>query len=187
MEIPPRMLADRVVCRIHAAFKLASPRVGFSYFSMVWNRPITSRRYQGRRCCAICGGAGTWDSIEHYISCPRVDRVARVVFRALPPDITTSRSDRLAWYFALTHNIWRSEFVRRILLLHVVYSLQNECRERGFPAAEDRVVDMARSSLMRAAQGNRRCLEVARALLRRSQVGEQEDLRSLRTATRRPV
>jgi len=73
---PPRVVADRFLCRISKLGALVPPRVVAAVFSTAWNRWCTARRFQKRdracnNCCLGCGG-GAEDSIEHYSRCKAV-------------------------------------------------------------------------------------------------------------------
>ena len=59
---------------------LVTPRVQGACLSMLWNRWCTPRRFQNRespdnRCVLGCGGAAE-DSIEHYVHCKSIRKVA---------------------------------------------------------------------------------------------------------------
>ena len=75
-----RHIADRFLNNINFIFKELSPRVGASYFSMLWNRCTTSRRFQRQGRCVICQSTTSWDCVEHYAFCPAVSEVGVRLF-----------------------------------------------------------------------------------------------------------
>eukprot|EP00972_Heterocapsa_arctica_P041151 6065929-Heterocapsa_arctica.AAC.1 len=54
--------------------KIVAPRVASSAWSLLWNRWVTARRFQGTAAC-VFGCARGDDAIEHYFGC-RVVRAA---------------------------------------------------------------------------------------------------------------
>ncbi len=65
----PRRLVRRVLSRLEQLRNLVAPRVTAAYFSALWNRWTTARRFQQRHeshniCVLGCGGLAE-DSIEH--------------------------------------------------------------------------------------------------------------------------
>jgi hypothetical protein len=82
---PPAHVAQRILRRLQRVRELVPPRVGAAYFSTLWNRWTTARRFQRRgtpecTCVLGCGGLAE-DSIEHYACCAALRLVARRFLR----------------------------------------------------------------------------------------------------------
>ena len=113
---------------IGAAFKLCPPRIGYTYFSMLWNGWTTSRRFQGQARCIICGLEGNRDAIEHYPFCPQVRLVATGLFRLPHSSAFATPLDFLRAFFLLDGVDNRDATVTRLLFIQVVYHMQNLSR-----------------------------------------------------------
>ena len=104
------------------------------------------------------------DSIEHYPFCDRVRLVSEELFRLPRAEIVNgNRGIGIQEFFLLAEEMSRDHFLLRLLLVHVVYTLQNLSRVHGV-LPRDRCVDRARTLLRRAAAGNKWCLCIARGL-----------------------
>ena len=85
LQDPPAHVAQRILRRLSRLCKLVTPRVNAAYFSTLWNRWATARRFQLRgtpACACVLGCPGlAEDSIEHYARCPTVRTVAAKFLR----------------------------------------------------------------------------------------------------------
>jgi hypothetical protein len=78
-----RIVAERIMPRLHGLRRMVPPRVQAAAFSTLWNRWTTPHRYQerpdGRSGCLLgCRSALDLDTIEHYLRCPVVLEAARL-------------------------------------------------------------------------------------------------------------
>ena len=68
--------ARRVAAILDTLKKHVAPKVCAAYFSTLWNRWSTYRRWQGKcntpKHCLMCEDPDTEDAIEHYAHCPIV-------------------------------------------------------------------------------------------------------------------
>ena len=113
-----------------------SPRVTAAYFSALWNRWTTARRFQQRdrpnnRCVLGCGGASE-DSIEHYSHCHSVRTVAARFLRLGSPVQFGLRQ------FLILDNIVLDEstLVCRLLLVYAILMATNRFRGQAGNTAE---------------------------------------------------
>ena len=135
----------------------------------------------------MCGKPDTIDSIEHFPFCEHSQLLVRHIFQMPTPDSAPSRHHYLQDFFALGANLIREDFLRRLLLIHTIYTLQNLARHRG-SIPMDRVVDRGRTLMYRAAVGSDGCRRVAEGLLKRGAL--HRNLRTLdlpEVPRRRPV
>ena len=160
----PATNTSRARKMINAAFKFTAPRVAYAYFSMLWNGWTTSRRFQRRDKCVICGKEGTADSIEHYLLCHLSQLLATNIFRMRHSRDYVDRGIFLQDKFALNKYIEKDELVTKLLYIHVIYSLQNLCRRTG-PLLPGFALDRGRTLLARAAEGEKHSRKIAAALL----------------------
>ena len=85
LQGPPAHVAQRILRRLARLHNLVTPRVNAAYFSALWNRWTTARRFQLRgtpACVCVLGCQGlAEDSIEHYAHCSAVRTVAAKFLR----------------------------------------------------------------------------------------------------------
>ena len=70
LQVPPRILADRVTLRMKKVGKLVPPRVVSALWRTLWNGWCTSARFQRESRCIFGCGRFALDRIEHYAHCP---------------------------------------------------------------------------------------------------------------------
>ena len=73
-QATPAWISEKALHSLHVLGQLVPPRVTSAVFSTMWNRWVTSRRFQQRastsnRCVLGCS-PNAEDSVEHYANCP---------------------------------------------------------------------------------------------------------------------
>jgi len=160
-----RVLADRFLKNITFIFRELCPRVGASYFSILWNRCTTSRRFQRAGCCVLCRNPSSWDSVEHYAFCPVVSEIGVKLFR-LPPALNGLRArDQRRAFFCLKREPSPEDLMIMALFLHVIYCLQNEHRRVGERVAHIHLIDFCKALMVKAARGSPKPQRLVAALL----------------------
>ena len=106
-----------------------APKVSAAYFSTIWNRWNTHRRWQGKCCtpswCLLCQQDNTTDSIEHYARC-LVVKIAMSKYLNLDP-----------YYYHNLHSILQvNPHIKHIdtaitlaLLTYGIYTTTNSLRQ----------------------------------------------------------
>eukprot|EP00400_MALV-I_sp_L67-5_P000289 gene289-782_t len=151
----PRILAERALNILRVAFALVPPRVAQAYFSLLWNGWTTQRRFQRSRRCVMCNEPQITDAIEHYICCKHTQRLMKEYATA---------GECLRAMFVLD-NPKRTEAVTRLLLIHVINTLQNMSRATATPIRDEWLLDRARTALVHATAGHTGCTRIRHVLL----------------------
>ena len=81
---PPGILQRRAIERLKLSFQKCPPRAGVVLISTWFNRWTTSRRFQQREVCPMCGEPDHADELEHFPQCSTVRALAEVC--KLPPE-----------------------------------------------------------------------------------------------------
>ena len=105
---------------------LVPPRVQAAVFGAIWNRWTTAARFQGSRCCLLCG-LGDSDKLQHYCCC----RVVRQVLtrRLRLPDDEFANLDS---FLLVNPSITSKEVLTLVaLLIYGVYDITNKQRQLG--------------------------------------------------------
>jgi hypothetical protein len=156
-QATPAWTSEKALHNLHMLGQLVPPRVASAVFSTMWNRWVTSRRFQRRASasnqCVLGCGPSAEDSIEHYVNCPytqelgcrylRLERRQQInmhTFRMCNPHITT-REDLTA-AAVLVYAIYRAtnsqRFSERVPRSSMYDALKQWAREGvvGHMAAE---------------------------------------------------
>ena len=127
VEMLPGKVAPRVLFRLSTLQRTVAPRVAAACFGTIWNRWCTGRRFSREGPCVFGCTLPAHDSIEHYVYCAAVHRVAR---NALRLDI--KKSEALEW-FVLAHLGLSDEenLICIAILVYAVYNSTNTLRKIG--------------------------------------------------------
>ena len=91
------------------------------------------------------------DGIEHYHCCPKVKMVEERLF--LLPRRTGKLEERLEHFFLLGKGMDLLRRRKRLLLLHVAYTLQNRARAENTLLSDRDFVDRSRTLLLQSSRG----------------------------------
>ena len=147
-------ISIRILHRLHNLRNKVPPRVMAAYFSSLWNRWTTTRRFQQpvAPCLLGCHSATGEDSLEHYLRCPIALEVARRRLRlALTPSTSWTHFLLAAKDTGTCHpSTW---WVRCILIIYATYVTVNAAKHTRplHSAAASRAL---RQALYEAAKGH---------------------------------
>ena len=80
-----RYSEPRADANLNKTLKLVNPRVRSAYFSVIWNRTCTKRRFQNRGTCSLCKTPHSNDEVEHRPYCATIRTWANNILH-LPAD-----------------------------------------------------------------------------------------------------
>jgi hypothetical protein len=163
---PPAHIASRVLHRLELLRRLVPPRVSAAYFSALWNRWTTARRFQRRGSatnrCLLCCPQRAEDSLEHYAACSVVRKVGRD-YLGLDMCENIGNTSEALQEFLMTGRMsldTESRLLRGAVLVYATYMTTNNARPAGPLEAE-----VARHAMMQhAKQGVQGHAEAMRAV-----------------------
>ena len=158
LEIPARIGAVRAVSLFERLAPLVRPRVLASLARAHWNAWCTKRRFQQEGLCVFCCSARAYDSIEHYLFCPRF-------YDLLDNFLHLPRFTGLQEFLLIDHRLWSDcRLAISAIAVHALYTAFNHARLCG-PRPKDYIVDYMQRSCYHAVLNHSKSQGALRAAL----------------------
>ena len=143
---------------------MSTPRVQAATWKLIWNGWCTARRFQQRRCqkntCKLGCSKTAEDSIEHYVHCPVVVKVAALRLRLY--DLS------LADFLLASASMSKERIAKTVLLTYAVFRATNMYRHKSSKPSRQEAFDAVESYLRSASVGHRGCTEMLDSVLAHS-------------------
>ena len=156
LKDPPGVLTRRVCARLQQLQVVSTPRVQAATWKLIWNGWCTARRFQQRRCqkntCKLGCSKTAEDSIEHYVHCPVVVKVAALRLRLY----YLSLADFLLAFASMS----KERIAKTVLLTYAVFRATNMYRHKSSKPSRQEAFDAVESYLRSASVGHRGCTEM---------------------------
>ena len=164
LQGPPAVLTRRVCRRLQQLQTLTTPRVQAATWKLVWNGWCTASRFQQRSCannrCKLGCSTTSEDSIEHYVHCPVVLKVAASRLRL--------RSLCLADFLLASASMSDELIAKMALLTYAVLRATNMYRHKSSKPSRADAFDAVERYLRAAPVGHRGCTDMLESIWTRS-------------------